>query len=532
MANKKNKNGAFNMNKSAFTLILFLTISILNLANAQSQPNFNIIDGSNFLINTPDFQVNKNSDTTGTSADNASIAIDGSGNFIITWEDFDARNADHDIYAQCYSSDGSVLGTNFKVNNDQGSTYQENPSIAADDSGNFIITWEDNRNGIYAYDIYAQRYSSDGSLLGTNFKVNDDQGSASQNYPSIAADGNGNFIITWYDGRNGNSDIYAQRYSSDGSVLGTNFKVNDDQGSASQYYPSIAADGNGNFIITWWDSRADIYAQRYSSDGSALGTNFTVPDQGSAYPKEPSIAADSSGNFIITWEDMRNGDYDIYAQRYSSDGSALDTNFKVNDQASLMQFDKKPSIAADGSGNFIITWEDQRNGRSYPENIYAQRYSCDGDTIGSNLRITGTNESIQVYPDVILWNGCIYSTWSDNRSGRYDIWANVLDWENPNPSYITKVEKPQPASSFVLHQNYPNPFNPSTSIEFMLIKPEKVTLEVFNIQGVTVQTLLNREMSKGFHQIQFRAENLPTGIYFYRLSTGEFKTMKKMMLLK
>ncbi len=516
------------MKKSAFTLILSLTISILNFANAQSQPDFFNVGVINLLTNIPDFQVNEN-DTT--YADKPSIALDGSGNFIITWEDFDARIADKDIYAQRYSSDGSALGTNFRVNDDQGNTYQENPSIAADDSGNFIITWEDNRNGIYAWDIYAQRYSSDGSSLGTNFKVNDDQGSVSQNYPSIASDGSGNFIITWYDGRNGNSDIYAQCYSSDGSLLGTNFKVNDDQGSASQYYPAIAADCNGNFMIVWYDSRSNIYGQRYSSDRSALGSNFIVPDQDSKYPYEHSVAADCNGNFIITWVDGRNGIDDIYAQRYRSDGSTIDKNFKVNDQPSVIYHSKKPCVAAEEGGNFIIAWADKR---SYPENIYAQRYSCDGNTIGSNLRITGTNESLQLSPDIILWKGYIYSTWSDNRADRRDdVWANILDWENPNPLYITKVEKPQPASSFVLHQNYPNPFNPETSIRYFLPQKSKVILEVLDITGRTIKILKNHVENTGEHTVTFDGSALSSGIYFYQLRTSTgFMQSEKMLLVK
>jgi hypothetical protein len=112
----------------------------------------------------------------------------------------------------------------FQVNENAGSDdiKQTRPSI--DGSDNFVITWQDNRDD--DYNIYAQRYSSNGIALGANFKVNDDRGSADQGYPSISVDWNGNFVITWRDKRNSNYDIYAQRYSSDGKALGTNFKVN------------------------------------------------------------------------------------------------------------------------------------------------------------------------------------------------------------------------------------------------------------------------------------------------------------------
>ena len=65
------------------------------------------------------------------------------------------------------------LESNFKVNDDQGIEFQTDPSISADNKGNFFIVWEDDRNVNYN-DIYAQRYSSDGTAVGSNFKVNDD----------------------------------------------------------------------------------------------------------------------------------------------------------------------------------------------------------------------------------------------------------------------------------------------------------------------------------------------------------------------
>ncbi len=376
--------------------------------------------GSNFQVN----------DDQGTEQQRRpSLFADVSGNFIIAWEDernIYNDNYDIDIYAQRYSSDGIALGNNFKVNEDQRIYLQWEPSISADVSGNFIITWRDGRN--YHNDIYAQRYSSDGIALGSNFKVNDDQGSESKFGPSISADVSGNFIITWRYDHNGNSDIYAQRYSSNVTPLGSNFQVNDDQGSEGQNCPSISADGSGNFIITWRDERnvdGDIYGQRYSKDGTAMGSNFKVnDDQGSYWPDRQyfsSISADSSGIFIITWEDYRNNNYDIYAQRYSSDGTPLGSNFQVNDDQGN-EGQKYPSISTDGSGNFIITWRDHRNGNS---DIYAQRYLSDGTALGSNFQVNDDQGSNgQYYPSISAdGSGNFIITWRDYRNGNADIYA-------------------------------------------------------------------------------------------------------------
>lgn len=106
-----------------------------------------------------------------------------------------------------------------------------------------------------------------------DFQVNENAGpnGAQQRFPSISADSSGNFIMTWVDGRNGdwyNCDIYAQRYSSDGTALGTNFKVNDDQGIIDHYWslPSISADDVGNFVITWSDERNEAHGYKFNPD--------------------------------------------------------------------------------------------------------------------------------------------------------------------------------------------------------------------------------------------------------------------------
>ncbi len=360
-----------------------------------------------------DFLVND--DTTGGAYQYyPAIAQEPSGNFIIVWSD--ERNGYQDIYAQRYNSSGSPIGYNFKVNDDVITAYPWYPAIAMDNSGNFVITWTDYRNG--NFDIYAQRYNSSGTPLGSNFKVNDDTGTTGQIYPAISLDGSGNFIITWTDYRNGNSDIYAQRYNSSGTPLGSNFKVNDDTGTAWQEYPAIAMDSTGNFVITWYDYRNgnfDIYAQRYDSSGSPLGSNFKVNDDvGTASQYYHAISMNGSGNFVITWEDYRNGNYDIYAQRYDSSGSPLGTNFKVNDDVGTAE-QWSPAISLNGSGNFVITWEDSRSGNY---DIYAQRYDSSGSPLGSNFKVNDdTGTAWQWSPAIAMdGSGNFVITWYDSRA--------------------------------------------------------------------------------------------------------------------
>lgn len=89
-----------------------------------------------------------------------------------------------------------------------------------------------------------------------------------------------------------------------------------------------------------------------------------------------------------------------------------------------------------------------------------------------------------------------------------------------------------PVRSFQLHQNYPNPFNSRTTIQFDLPKSSKVSLEVYDLVGRSVVTLLNRELEPGPHVVDFDASHLASGVYVYSFKAGEFSWVKKFVLIK
>jgi hypothetical protein len=88
------------------------------------------------------------------------------------------------------------------------------------------------------------------------------------------------------------------------------------------------------------------------------------------------------------------------------------------------------------------------------------------------------------------------------------------------------------ANSFELNQNYPNPFNPTTTITYSVPTNELVTLKVFNVLGQEVKTLVNTVQKAGFHKVSFDASSLASGIYMYKITSGNFVSTKKMLLLK
>ena len=100
---------------------------------------------------------------------------------------------------------------------------------------------------------------------------------------------------------------------------------------------------------------------------------------------------------------------------------------------------------------------------------------------------------------------------------------------------IMSVDKEESESIplyYSLSQNYPNPFNPLTVITFTLSKPEHVKISVYNTLGQRIMILLDKPLQTGQHQIEFSAQNLASGVYFYRIEAGEFRDVKRMVLMK
>lgn len=118
-------------------------------------------------------------------------------------------------------------------------------------------------------------------------------------------------------------------------------------------------------------------------------------------------------------------------------------------------------------------------------------------------------------------------------SGKYSYRLKQID-NNGNFEYYSlngDVVVGVPAK-FDLSQNYPNPFNPMTKINFDLPKDGLVSLKIFDMLGREVSTLVNEIRKAGYYIVEFNASNLSSGVYFYRITAGEFSSVKKMIVLK
>ncbi len=381
-----------------------------------------------------DFRVND--DNASVEHSNPKIAVaDGSG-FAVVWSD--QRNGQNDIFIQRYTLAGDPVGSNMRVNDDTGLAHQSGPALAVDLTGLYSVVWQDYRNGVYPFDpgIFFQRYDSALNPQESNHNLTTERPDTLKENPDIDLSSWGGGVLVWADYRNRNWDIYGQLISSSGTPIGTNFKVNDDVGSSQQHAPRISISSEGWFVVTWYDNRLgndDIFAQRFDSSGRKLGVNARVNSDNTATRQAfPDVAADGSGHFTVVWVDWRNGTYpanpDIFARRFDRQMQPLTADKRVNADGTA-RAQREPAIAADRMGNVAIIWSDS-TGTSW--DIVGQMVDVDGVVREPNFRANAVGDSTQLQPDAALDGRYRYITWADRRNGRYDVYASITTYNDPS----------------------------------------------------------------------------------------------------
>ncbi len=158
------------------------------------------------------------------------------------------------------------------------------------------------------------------------------------------------------------------------------------------------------------------------------------------------------------------------------------------------------------------------------------------DWVGGMLRHYAPNGDIFDIPWPLPEN-LTYSNTNLATASTDGLHLGDLNWyPQEKATWLTSIERKtgeEIPNKFSLSQNYPNPFNPTTVIEFSISETQKVTLDVYNALGQKVQTLVNKKLSAGSYKYSFNASKLSTGVYFYKIKTGNsFAQTKKMLLIK
>ncbi len=383
-------------------------------------------------VDTGDFRIS--SDLTVSEQNNPSLTANSDGSFAVVWEDY--RNGQSDIYCQLYDSLTGVRGDNFIVNDDITGGWQLQPDIASDWHGSYYAIWKDYRNDGYPFgpDIYFQRIGLDG-LIGQNRNISDEPPDSSHQSPAIDVTGWGRAVTCWTDLRNRNWDVFVRLMDSSGAPVSGSYRANDDAGLTPQHEPDVAVAPDGWFVAVWYDGRNgndDIYLQKYDSGGNPIGVNRRVnDDRGTTKQKFPVVDIGDDGIIAVAWTDWRNGSYpansDIYCQRFDSALNRLGVNQMINTYDGGRS-QRHPRIVIDYMGYICVVWSDSSDG---DWNTVGQMMDRNGIPLGDNFPVNTDTPGRQLHPDVALDGYRAYFAWADNRDGDFDIYGRVMTYNQP-----------------------------------------------------------------------------------------------------
>jgi len=431
--------------------------------------------------------------------------------YLIVWQEENIFGYD-EIRGCRFSAYYGVQGNEMTLADSDVDWYNKTSPSVTQRGSNYFVVWEKNYNAsrIDIQGIYVTYYGSTGNLF--DVRLN----SGNNGSPNVASGGTaGDYLVVWHYQYNGNDyDIY-YAFVSESSVLYIGALSWTNQ---IEFKPCVSYIGSLNkFVISYgkalgWAEDWNIYAKmltRYFSIGAEEPVSETGANEGSP---ATTLVGESCNRAIIVWD---RGDNNLYACDWCENPPCPVelTCFEIASVKNNVQLNWSTATEV-GNFGFEI------------ERCVLNSFMKQWEKIGF-IKCAGNSNSPKNY------------SFTDNHpSGGSKFAYRLKQTDNDGAfEYSKEVEIELTPETFSLSQSYPNPFNPSTTIEYQLPNSAQVTLSVYNSLGQLVNTLVNEEKDAGYYQAVWNGNDnhgnqVASGIYFYRLQTGNFINTKKMILLR
>jgi hypothetical protein len=376
--------------------------SLANVVYAEPgpiRPEFEISTGTEYSYYSNAYPHNEGYDT-------VDIAASAAGIFVVVWEDLYTYQggyygrANPGVWARRLDSLGRPLGPEFRVAGRNSYAYGS-AHVAANATGSFVVVWDDvyaDLENPYTQGIVARRFNAGGGALGNSFQVNVPiEYSYSAFTPKVALRADGSFMVAWSSlAEEGGNLISARFFDLSGSPIGGEVQINEDpsldccwsqsDGRAPYDELNLAVNPAGEFLVVWAGPGEDgegegVRARRFDGAGAALGPERMITsseESGSNFL--PNVAVDGTGRFIVAWS-QKESDIDVHARLLDSSGDPLGAEFQVSTQQLPYTPYGGTGVAADATGNFVITWDDGYNG------VFGRRFDSSGVAVGDQFRI-------------------------------------------------------------------------------------------------------------------------------------------------
>jgi cyclophilin family peptidyl-prolyl cis-trans isomerase len=352
--------------------------------------------------------INESSSAVVTTPNNTIVVFEGNG-----------RGDRQGVYAEILDTNGQTTVASFLVNS-KIRGRQQAPAVAADADGNFVVTWA-GRGAGDKRGIFFQRFDAAGTALGDETLVNVTTGGAQQE-PAVAMAADGSMVVAWSGvGTADVAGIFIRRFDSNGLPLSSEILVNthtDDY----QVEPAVTFDSAGNLIVAWSSRHQDgsdwgLFAQRFNSAGDRLGTEFAINTTTIQSQSAVALAGNPTGGFYAVWNSFgQDGDrWGVVGQRFTVDGTTIGTEIVLNDSTTGHQRD--PSLSVDASGRVLAAWThgtDNGSGWEVTARSLAADGSFDGASFSAHSETAGLNSGHQRNPSVSASGNSAVITWSGN----------------------------------------------------------------------------------------------------------------------
>jgi hypothetical protein len=474
------------------------------------------------------------------------IVPDGAGGAIVAWEDNRSAATETDIFAQHILASGVADGT-WPANGTglcviEG--LQDTPAMVSDGAGGAIVAWMDTRPGASVVDVFAQHVLASG-VVDSRWPANGlavSTAAGPQEFPTIADDGAGGAIVTWFDLRNPATgfDIFAQHVLNSG-VVDPTWPVNGRAvctADGDQGHPTITSDGAHGAVVAWSDARvgstSHIFAQHVLAMGAvdpAWPANGRAISDAAVLETRPLTISDGAGGAVVTWQGST-VHLNMYAQHVKATG-VVDPAWPVGGRA-LSITDRTQShadIAPDGSGGAVVAWEDSFD-------VVAQHVLASGmldpaypDTGRAVCNLPSQQGDVAL---VATGGGGAIATWTDDRNlgtTSPDIFAlQVL--------LAGTVDVPGSAPARVsFARPSPNPVHGRLTLRFALPRETLMRMTIYDAAGRRVRELASGARPAGEQAIAWDLRDegghaVRAGLYFARLAVDGQSLTQKLVTLE
>jgi hypothetical protein len=464
------------------------------------------------------------------------------GEFLVVWVQRDVDGTTDEVFGQRLDGTGERIGEPLRITHSVvtgGEAGADRPALAWSDSAEeFLVVYESDRPGPDQLEIYGQRISPAGGLVGDPERIS--FGGDRSTHPSIAYNpASAEHLVAWQANAAPfvvDIDIHGQRIGHGPEGMGLSgaairiSRMSDPATNRTATFPDVAADpATGDFLVVWQSDggglphlTTEIFGQRLGATGEEVGPDdFPISAMSASGLDRIAVEAaithsPPSGDWLVTWagdgDGLQAGQFEIFVAHVPAADPGWPAPSRISDAGSEGATAREPAPVVAG-GRAVVAWRASFGPGAFQ--VVASGFDPALPGMGPVVPVSGL--------------GAAQAPDAARRAPRDEV---LLVWENGDvfgQRWSTAggvgTEPLPPRAALTLEPAFPNPFGDRTTIPFRLERAGSVRLEVVDLLGRVVARLVDAQLPAGAHAARLDAAALPAGAYLVRLeSDGAVRT--------